>query len=92
MARLWLLLALLIGAPAVAAEVPLGERACVKPPDDRLCADFPHDQTDFSAHFEYIVLVKGAQDPFDAFSWHATAQTADGRDGNFTFLLSDIEE
>ncbi|MGD1880299.1 MAG: hypothetical protein ACFB13_22700 [Kiloniellaceae bacterium] len=76
--RLFLILATLVlawaipAAPALAEEVPpLDARFCVTPPYDRLCATLPYDQTDFDRHFVYMILVKGAQDPFDMFSWQA---------------------
>ena len=44
---------------------------CVTPPHDQICAEFPDDQTDFSASFEYMVVSGAAQEPFDFFSWQA---------------------
>ncbi len=44
---------------------------CMQPPYEQLCSILPHDQTDFSAQFVYMLIEKGAQDPFDMFSWQS---------------------
>lgn len=61
------LLWLSIGAVAAAQ----GRDFCIAPPHDRLCADFPNDQPDFSRFFEYRVINGPAQEPFDFFAWQA---------------------
>ncbi len=47
------------------------EKFCVAPPHGDLCPTLPFDQADFDRNFEYMLIVKGAQDPFDVFSWQA---------------------
>ena len=47
------------------------EKFCVAPPHGDLCPTLPFDQADFDRSFEYMLIVKGAQDPFDVFSWQA---------------------
>ncbi len=44
---------------------------CIEPPLDQICPTLPNDQTDFSASFEYFVVSRGAQEPFDFFSWQS---------------------
>ena len=63
--------ALALAAGPAARGQDFTDLVCVVPPHDRLCPVFPDDQTDFDRNFEYMVLVKGAQDPFDVFSWQA---------------------
>lgn len=47
------------------------DRFCISPPYDALCPQLPFDQADFSSDFNYMLIEKGAQDPFDVFSWQA---------------------
>ncbi len=65
------LLSVVLAAASGAQENDFDDRFCVAPPHEALCPTLPYDQADFSSSFEYRVLVKGAQDPFDVFAWQA---------------------
>ena len=58
-----------IGVPA--ADLKFTPQTCIRAPHDQLCPHFPDDQTDFSAVFEYRLINKAAQDPFDHHAWQA---------------------
>lgn len=47
------------------------EKFCAVAPTEQICPTFPRDQRDFSSNFEYMNLIKSAQDPFDYFAWQA---------------------
>ncbi|MBO6520520.1 MAG: hypothetical protein JJ900_08760 [Rhodospirillales bacterium] len=76
---------------AGAVERGFVDKFCIEPPHGRLCAVLPFDQADFSSDFNYMLIEKGAQDPFDVFSWQAfvalnwpadqTGRPVDGRLG-----------
>lgn len=57
--------------PVGAVERGFIDKFCISPPYDELCSILPSDQTDFSEGFSYMLIEKGAQDPFDVFSWQA---------------------
>lgn len=56
---------------SMALERGFIEKFCISPPHDTLCSQLPFDQADFSSDFNYMLIEKGAQDPFDVFSWQA---------------------
>ncbi|RPE66357.1 hypothetical protein EDD53_2059 [Pacificibacter maritimus] len=47
------------------------DRFCAVAPFDALCPEFPYDQPEFARNFEYMIVAKGVQSPFDAFGWKA---------------------
>ncbi len=63
--------AAVMALPADAQQPGFTDRFCVQAPHGGLCPSVPVDQTDFDSNFEYMLLVKGAQDPFDMFSWQS---------------------
>jgi|GEM_PF-2868102 len=54
-----------------AVERGFTDKFCIDPPHDMLCSQLPFDQADFSRDFSYMLIEKGAQDPFDIFAWQA---------------------
>ncbi len=66
-----LIIALAAGSPGAAVERGFIKKFCINPPHDALCPQLPFDQADFSSDFNYMLIEKGAQDPFDVFSWQA---------------------
>ena len=54
-----------------AVERGFTDKFCIDPPHDKLCPQLPFDQADFSRDFSYMLIEKGAQDPFDVFAWQA---------------------
>lgn len=59
--------------PAAGHAVERGfiDKFCVTAPFDQLCPQLPYDQADFDTGFRYMLIEKGAQDPFDVFAWQA---------------------
>ena len=47
------------------------DKFCISAPFDQLCSQLPYDQADFDNSFRYMLIEKGAQDPFDVFAWQA---------------------
>ncbi len=41
------------------------DKFCVTAPFNQLCPQLPYDQADFDTGFRYMLIEKGAQDPFD---------------------------
>ena len=54
---------------SIALENKFTSVYCAQLPHDEVCSKLPHDQTDFDSAFVYMLVEKGAQDPFDMFSW-----------------------
>lgn len=67
----FLVVVLSVDSPGNAVERGFIDKFCIDAPHDRLCSVLPFDQTDFSSDFDYLLIEKGAQDPFDVFSWQA---------------------
>ncbi|MEN8832912.1 MAG: hypothetical protein ABF285_12985 [Pacificibacter sp.] len=65
----WFCLAVLGAVGAVSAQDAEADRFCALPPHDQICAAYPFDQTEFGDNFEYMIVAKGVQAPFDAFGW-----------------------
>lgn len=61
--------ALLCAAGAGLAQDADADRFCALAPYDQICAEFPYDQPEFADNFEYMIVAKGVQAPFDAFGW-----------------------
>ena len=54
-----------------AQDLNFTPQTCIRAPHDRLCPQFPDDQTDFSEFFEYRIINTAAQAPFDHHAWQA---------------------
>lgn len=93
---LMICLAVLGAAGRVSAQDAEADRFCALAPMDQLCAEFPYDQPEFADNFEYMIVAKGVQAPFDAFGWQAfvalnwrDARGADGPDQWQNFARTD---